>query len=215
MRSATNGLRDAYGTVLPSAAALDKGRERLGSKPFELLFDRCRGPLATAGMPSAFAFGRRLAAWDGTTLDEASGAGNAAAFGVPRGGRRPQLRLLALTECGTRACIDAAFDGCAAVSEHALTRRLLHALEPGMLLLADRNFRGHAPDEPAATTPGHRQAHQTSGPRRYRTPSGKPGCGSAALRGGRRTVRPVPSAPSAIPGRSSVAGTSPSRSDSC
>jgi len=143
MRSATNGLRDAYGTVLPSAAALDKGRERLGSKPFELLFDRCRGPLATAGMPSAFAFGRRVAAWDGTTLDAAPSAGNAAAFGVPRGGRRPQLRLLALTECGTRACIDAAFDGSAAASEHALTRRLLHALEPGMLLLADRNFPGY------------------------------------------------------------------------
>ena len=143
MRSQTNGLRDAYGTALPSAAALARGRERLGSKPFELLFDRCRGPLAGPGSPGAFAFGRRLVAWDGTSLDAVPSPGNAAAFGGPAGGRRPQLRLLALTECGTRGLIDAAFDGYSRAAEHVLARRLLHALEPGMLLLADRNFPGY------------------------------------------------------------------------
>jgi hypothetical protein len=143
MRSQTNGLRDAYGTALPSAAALARGRERLGSKPFEMLFDRCRGPLAAAASPGAFAFGRRLVAWDGTTLDAVPSPGNAAAFGLPAGGRRPQLRLLALTECGTRGLIDAAFDGHARAAGHVLARRLLHALEPGMLLLADRNFPGY------------------------------------------------------------------------
>lgn len=143
MRSQTNGLRDAYGTAVPTAAALARARERLGSKPFELLFDRCRGPLAAAGSPGAFAFGRRLVAWDGTALEAAPTPGNAAAFGVPAGGRRPQLRLLALIECGTRGLIDAAFDGYSRASEHVLARRLLHALEPGMLLLADRNFPGY------------------------------------------------------------------------
>jgi hypothetical protein len=66
---------------------------------------------------------------------------NAAAFGGVQGGG-PQLRLLALIECGTHALIGAVFDGVARASEHKLARRLLHALGPGMLLLADRNFPG-------------------------------------------------------------------------
>jgi hypothetical protein len=52
------------------------------------------------------------------------------------------LRLLALIECGTHALIDAVFDGVARASEQKPARRLLHALGPGMLLLADRNFPG-------------------------------------------------------------------------
>ncbi|HEX9525867.1 MAG TPA: transposase [Streptosporangiaceae bacterium] len=58
-------------------------------------------------------------------------------------GGDPQLRLVALTECGTHAVIDAAFDGIGRASEHKLARRLLPALGPGMLLLADRNFPGY------------------------------------------------------------------------
>ena len=49
---------------------------------------------------------------------------------------------MALIECGTHALIDAAFDGFARASEQVLARRLLHALRPGMLLLADRAFPG-------------------------------------------------------------------------
>ena len=81
-------------------------------------------------------------AWDGTGLDAADTPANAEAFGVTQGGN-PQLRLLALTECGTRALIDAVFDGVAKASEQALARRLLASLTPGMLLLADRNFPGY------------------------------------------------------------------------
>ena len=58
-------------------------------------------------------------------------------------GGNPQMRLLALIECGTHALIDAVFDGVARASEQKLARRLLHALGPGMLLLADRNFAGY------------------------------------------------------------------------
>jgi hypothetical protein len=142
MRSLTNGLRHLHGLVLPTSPALTRARQRLGSKPFELLFDLRRGPLAAAGTPGAFAFGRRLVAWDGTGLDTPDTPANARAFGAPGGGS-PQLRLLALIECGTHALIDAAFDGFARASEQVLARRLLHALRPGMLLLADRNFPGY------------------------------------------------------------------------
>jgi hypothetical protein len=41
-----------------------------------------------------------------------------------------QLRLLALTECGTRALIDAVFDGVEQASAQVLARRLLPSLAP-------------------------------------------------------------------------------------
>jgi hypothetical protein len=84
--------------------------QRLGAKPLELLFDLRRGALASTSTPGAFAFGLRLVAWDGTGLDAADTPANAAAFGATQSGN-PQLRLLALTECGTHALIDAVFDG--------------------------------------------------------------------------------------------------------
>jgi hypothetical protein len=140
MRSMTNAARRVHPAALPTSGALTRARQRLGEKPLELLFGRCRGPLAAPGTPGAFAFGRRLAAWDGTTLEAAGSPANAAAFGTARGG--PQVRLLALTECGTHAIIDAAAGAAAAVSELALARRVIASLRPGMLLLADRNFPG-------------------------------------------------------------------------
>jgi Insertion element 4 transposase N-terminal/Transposase DDE domain len=142
MRWLTSGLRHLHGLALPTSSALTKARQRLGSKPLELLFDLRRGVLAEPGTPGAFAFGLRLVAWDGTGLDAADTPANALEFGVTQGGN-PQLRLLALIECGTHALIDAVFDGVTKASEHKLARRLLHALTPGMLLLADRNFPGH------------------------------------------------------------------------
>lgn len=142
MRWLTNGVRHLHGLALPTSSALTRARQRLGSKPLELLFDLRRGPLACEGTAGAFAFGLRLVAWDGTGIDVADTPGNAREFGVTQGGN-PQVRLLALTECGTHAIIDAAFDGVEKASEHKLARRLLHALSPGMLLLADRSFAGH------------------------------------------------------------------------
>ena len=64
------------------------------------------------------AFGRELAllkvSADGTRLDVADTPANRAAFGDPPGGRigpgrYPQIRLLSLIACGTRALIDAAW----------------------------------------------------------------------------------------------------------
>jgi Insertion element 4 transposase N-terminal/Transposase DDE domain len=142
MRWLTNGLRHPGGAALPTSSALTRARQRLGARPLELLFGRRRGALAAAGTPGAFAFGLRLVAWDGTGIDAADTPANAAAFGRVQGGG-PQLRLLALIECGTHALIDAVFDGVTRASEQKLARRLLRALGPGMLLLADRNFPGY------------------------------------------------------------------------
>lgn len=141
-RSLTCGLRHLAGIVVPTSAALTRARQRLGAAPLQLLFDRLRGPLAGPATPGAFAFGRRIVAWDGTGIDVPDTDANAE-FGHASGAGHPQLRLLALIECGTHALLHAAFDGFAVASEQSLARRVLDALRPGMLLLADRNFPGY------------------------------------------------------------------------
>ncbi len=148
MRSLSHGVRHRAGLALPSAAALCRRRRLLGAKALAFLLERLAGPLAAPGEQGSFAFGLRVVAWDSTSVDVPGTPANEAAFGRPgvaAGARAPapQLRLLALAECGTHALIDAAFDGFATTSELALAPRLLAALRPGMLLLADRNFRGH------------------------------------------------------------------------
>ena len=69
MRWLSNGLRHLPGTLLASTSALIKARQRLGAEPLQLLFARTRGPLGGTHTPGAFAFERRLVAWDGTGLD--------------------------------------------------------------------------------------------------------------------------------------------------
>jgi hypothetical protein len=146
MRSLSHGVRHLAGLAVPSAAALCKARQRLGSLVFELLLEVLQGPLAAAGDVASHAFGLRVVAWDATEASLPASAPNLAAIRRHRcrdgDAGQPQYRLLAIVECGTRAVIDAAFDALTAASEQALARRVLASLRPGMLLLADRNFPG-------------------------------------------------------------------------
>ena len=127
---------------MPTSGGITQARQRLGPEPLELLFDKVAEPVAGELTRGAFLRHWRLMAIDGFELDVPDTPANAAAFGVTQGGN-PQLRLLALTECGTHALIDAVFDGVGKASEQVLARRLLGSLGPGMLLLADRNFPGY------------------------------------------------------------------------
>jgi hypothetical protein len=137
--------------VTPSEEALSSARARLGPAPLRLLFERTAGPLAGPDTPGAFWRGRRVVALDGATLDCQDTAANWARFGGPStrdgGGARlrgafPQLRLVAVAECGTRALLAAAA-GAYSTGEKTLTGELLPRLGPGMLVLADRNFPGY------------------------------------------------------------------------
>ena len=142
MRWLTNGLRHLDGAGLPTSSALTRARQRLGARPLELLFGLRRGRAGQRRGPRVRS--RSACGWwpgTGPGMDAADTPANAAAFGGIQGGN-PQLRLLALTECGTHALIDAVFDGVARASEQILARRLLPRSAPGMLLLADRNFPG-------------------------------------------------------------------------
>ena len=129
-----------------------------------VLFRRLCSALSPAGAWSHLG-GLLVVAVDGTTVSAYDSAANAAAFGKPgtgkerrrRGGGQaragpeqdevanPQLRLVTLLACGTRALLDAAFGPVRGrqFGEQALARGLLRSLRPGMLLLADRNFYGY------------------------------------------------------------------------
>jgi hypothetical protein len=148
LKDLTWGLGGALaeaGWQVPAATALTGLRRRLGEKPFELLFWRLAGPLAAGTAPWSHICGLLAAAWDGTTVKAPASTPNITAFGRPRGkkdGHYPQIRLVTLIACGTRALAGAAMGPVRGrgTGEQALARALLGRLHAGMLLLADRNF---------------------------------------------------------------------------
>jgi hypothetical protein len=150
MRSLVEGLawEDGWQSRwrVPSQPALTQARARLGAEPLEALFNAACVPLATPSTPGAYRFGLRLVSMDGTILDVPDNAENEKAFGrpgTPRGERAafPQLRLVALAECGTHAMF-AATTGACRDGENTLAAALAASAGPGMLVLADRGFGG-------------------------------------------------------------------------
>jgi len=140
----------------PSTGSITKAKAKLGAAPFELLFARVAGPSGTQDTPGVFWRGLRVCSVDGFTLDVPDTEANAEHFG--RGGNGsgsrnpyPQLRALALAECGTRSLLGAAH-GPSGAGEQTLATELLGALGPGMLLLADRNFASYTLWQAAAAT---------------------------------------------------------------
>jgi hypothetical protein len=129
---------------LANKAAISHARDRLGSEPMALLFERVAQPLAVEDTPGCWLAGRRLVAIDGTCLDLPDTPANDVFFGRPgvnKGERSafPQARVVALAECGTHVMFEAVV-GPYATSENALSGDLLARLRPGMLCLADRGF---------------------------------------------------------------------------
>jgi Insertion element 4 transposase N-terminal/Transposase DDE domain len=132
---------------VPSTPAIVKARARLGAEPLRRLFTEVARPLATPETAGAWYRGWRVLAVDGTCLDVADTQANATAFGRPathRGEQTafPQVRVVAVAECGTHAIVDAAI-GPLADGETTLAAGLLRqggVLGEGTLLLADRQF---------------------------------------------------------------------------
>lgn len=135
---ASTSMVRAVDGVPPSGQALSQARTRLTGEPLQALFTQTAAAPATPVIGTHL-FDLLLCAFDGTVLDVANTAENAAVFTVPTGGRFPQVRLVTLVACGTRRILAAAVDS-AGVSEQALVDRLAADLRPGMLNLADRNF---------------------------------------------------------------------------
>src|SRR5665648_180265 len=142
----------------PSPAAISKARARLGWQVMADLLERVAGPLAGQDDGWAYVAGLRLVAVDGLTVDVPDTAANATQFGRPGGGAGPgafpQVRVVALAECGSRALMGAR---CAGITtgEQGLTTELTGLFGAGMLVVADRNFLSHQVLRDTLTTGAH------------------------------------------------------------
>jgi hypothetical protein len=128
---------------VPSTSAITQARQRLGADPLRLLFERVAVPVAGVGTKGAWLASRRLMAIDGFMLDVPDTPENEGEFGRLSNGAKqsalPQVLVVALGECGSHAIVSAALDGCR-FGEQKLAAGLLSAVEPDMLVTADRNF---------------------------------------------------------------------------
>lgn len=123
--------------------SIAKARARIGQAALRWLFDRVAGVRGTRATPGVFWRELRVMSMDGTCFDVPDSSANAATYSRPSNGSRPaaypQVRMVALGECGTRSLAGAVF-GSFAVGERTLGRRLLPYFAPGMLVTADRGF---------------------------------------------------------------------------
>ena len=124
----------------PAASALWEARTRVGPGPLKALFALLAGP--TTG--SARWKGLAVCAIDGTLLDIPASQDNLSVHrstGATKwaGAGYPQVRLVALVAAGSRAVLAAAF-GPASRGETKYAARLLGAMGPGQVVLADRGF---------------------------------------------------------------------------
>jgi Insertion element 4 transposase N-terminal/Transposase DDE domain len=143
----TAALGDLPAPVV-TATALWHARARLGTRPLRALFDLLRGPASAIRTAGARWAGMLVVAIDGTCLDVPDSP--AARVTLGKGSNQytaasgyPQIRLVALVACGTRAIIDAVF-GPAADGEPAYAARLLRSLHAGMIVLLDRGLSSNA-----------------------------------------------------------------------
>lgn len=132
------------GWAVPNKSSFFRARLRVGKDVLEQLFRVLPRPLAEPSAQGCWWRDRRVMAIDGSTLVLAATPELEALYGGPttHGKRRvgsPQARMVALLECGTRALVNATM-GPYRSAETKLLKNLLPSIEPGMLILADRDF---------------------------------------------------------------------------
>ncbi len=135
----TSGLK-GMPLAEPAKKAFRDLRRRLGSAAVKALFGVLAGPLAQPATPGV-RFGRwRTVSFDGCTSQKVPDTDrNRAWLGKDRKAGYPRLELMTLVETGTRALLGAVF-GPTAQGETSYASRLLHLLDPTMLVLWDRGF---------------------------------------------------------------------------
>ncbi|MEU4644643.1 IS4 family transposase [Micromonospora sp. NPDC023814] len=127
-----------------TATALWHARCRLGTRPMRALFDLLRGHTATIRATGTRWAGLLVVAIDGTHLDVPDNPATRARLGkgsnqYTEASGYPQIRLVALVACGTRAIIDAVF-GPGSTGESGYATRLLRSLHTRMIVLLDRGL---------------------------------------------------------------------------
>ena len=140
------GLDLKPGTKAPTGPALSKATalsgEQVTRRAFEL--DAARSDV-DLGIGSA-CHGMETTSFDGTAAEVFNCDELADAFGVPAGGTKPKVRIVAHVRTGSRRWIGAAVGGYHD-GENTLVDELGGTLRPGMLNLADRVLL-HGPVDP-------------------------------------------------------------------
>ncbi|MGI8447417.1 MAG: transposase domain-containing protein [Streptosporangiaceae bacterium] len=133
------GLHLKPGTAVPTGPAFSKARALLGEQVMKRAsgLDAAHGD-ADLGIGTLWK-GMEVTALDGTTAEAFANEALAAAFGVPEGGTKPKLRLVAHVRAATRRWIAAAAGGYLD-GENTLADELASSFRPGMINLADRGF---------------------------------------------------------------------------
>lgn len=151
LRLVIEGLRGALGDEGLSRAAVTKGaisqaRSQVGVAPLKSLYQEQVRPIGPEDMAGVTYQGYRLMAIDGSTLDMPDEADNVRHFGYPGASRGssafPQLRFVAMAECGTHT-LCYANPGPYAASEAALAGPVIDCADASMLITADRGFFSH------------------------------------------------------------------------
>lgn len=146
LRVLLESLRRKFGvgTVkIAVGSAITKTRKKLGVTAFARLFDLFAKPLADPGLKGCYWRGWRLVAADGSSVDLQNSQKNREHFGIHRNQHGevgyPQLKLVALTECGTHAPFGLSYGG-VHDGEGKLFDKLIDKLTAEMLFLADRRY---------------------------------------------------------------------------
>jgi hypothetical protein len=123
-----------------SKSAISHARYRWGVRPLNALFHQLCHPLATPTTQGAWLGSFRLMAIDSSIDDVVDTPQNARAFGRPDGlFAYPQFMGMYLSECGTRAIVDAGIWPCHA-DIHRAARRMLRTVTSGMVVLWDQGL---------------------------------------------------------------------------
>jgi hypothetical protein len=127
---------------VPTAGALCQRRQQLAVTPLRTLFARIARPLARPQTRSAFRFGLRLVAVDGTLENLPDTDANRCVFPYHTQEEFsrspfPQARCVLLMECGTHAIFDAEITAVQQGEISSVLQMLERQLGPDMLLLCD------------------------------------------------------------------------------
>jgi hypothetical protein len=148
LRLVVEGLRpllgdDGVSNTTVTKGAISQARGQVGVAPLRQLYQEQVGPNGPAGMPGVWYAGLRVMAIDGSTLDMPDELANAKHFGYPGASRGssafPQLRFVAMAECGTHT-LCYANPGPYATGEITLAEPVIDQADASMLVTADRNF---------------------------------------------------------------------------
>lgn len=130
---------------IPAPSSIVEARQRLGEESMRHLTRHLLSPIAEWRLTKGAFFGKwRIVAIDGLVQNVQDTKANAEYFKRSRSqhgdGAYPQLRCVALVECGTRAVIDYELSTKKIQSEQGLAQLLLPRVKPDYLLIADRLY---------------------------------------------------------------------------